>query len=167
MSPRSKVSRHNPELARELRAAIVDSLAADPAAAQMAGKGRMKDGDLIDFALNVAVSHFRGDFQKHANDGLQLAMLRTATVIGWKLGALVTIDAEGNMVATPRQDLSDETLVQARDHVMQTMIDAGMRVEEARLEVDAAPITDRAGTWPDGFNERPVAHDTGKPITQH
>ena len=134
---RSKMTRYNPARANALR----DDLAKHPNATfgEMLKDSPMSDGDLVDFALNMAHSYFAGtlleSFKTTARFNLEWVTRRTLLVTASLFGMTATFGKDGGATLTPAWTGDPETQIAA----VQALVDTGMGVKEAMALFASGP----------------------------
>ena len=134
---RSKVGRYDSKLMQALRAEMEKH--PNPMFVQMLAEGRMSDGDVLDFSLNVAKAYFSGQLlepvKKAAQSGLGLMMRRTLLVTAAKFGCTATFTEDGGADLTPAWTDDPATHIAA----VQALVDTGMGIQEAMDEFPSGP----------------------------
>ena len=130
MSKRSKMVRYSPARAKELREEIAKHPNQD--FRRMLQEGRMTDGDLVDFAFNVAHAYFSGALlepcRQAALADMDRLLRRTVLVIAASFNRTATFAEDGDIILTPAWS-DDDPDVQAA--AVQALIDTGMTLKSA------------------------------------
>ena len=138
MSKRSKMVRYSPTRAKELRAEIGKH--PNPLFGRMLAEGRMSDGDLVDFAFNVAHAYFSGDLLEPVNAAagleIQKATRRAVLVTAAKFSATAIFDKEGSG-ATLMSAWSDDPITHI--DAIQRLVDTGLTVAVAMEQFPSGP----------------------------
>ena len=128
MSKRSKMVRYSPTRAQELRDEIAKC--SNPMFERMISEGRMSDGDLVDFAFNVAHAYFDGTLLKSCEatqqSNLQLQMRWAVLVTSALFDATATFTDDETTI-TPLKDADEDTRLAA----VQALVDVGLTVRAA------------------------------------
>ena len=147
MSKRSKMVRYSPTRAKELRTQIAAH--PNPMFGRMLAEGRMSDGDLVDFAFNVAHAYFSGDLLEPvaaaAGRELERMTRRTLLTTAACFGMTATFDADRGAVLKPAW--SDEDQDRQTDAV-QALVDTGLSVKEAMAAFKTGPPEEGQKTEP-------------------
>ena len=137
MSKRSKMVRYSPTRAKELRDEIAKH--PNPMFGRMLAEGRMSDGDLVDFAFNVAHAYFSGALLEPvaaaAGRELDRLMRRTLLTTAAKFGCTATFTEDGGAFLTSAWTDDPNTQIAA----VQALVDTGMSVKEAMAEFASGP----------------------------
>ena len=144
---RSKVGRYDPKLMQALRAEITKH--PNPMFGEMLKENRVGDGDVMDFALRVALSYFSGELLEPvtaaAGRELERLMRRTLlrTVAYFDATATFTADGGANITLLKGADADTRTAA------VQALVDTGMSVKEAQsLLADSPPQGQSSWTLP-------------------
>ena len=141
MSKRSKMVRYSPAHAKELRDEIAKH--PNPMFGRMLAQGRMSDGDLVDFAFNVAHAYFSGvllePVAEAAGRELERIARQALLVTAAKFGATATFTKDGRAVLKSVFPNDGPDLL---TFAVQQLVDTNMSVAEAMQELDPpAPVT--------------------------
>ena len=133
---RAKVGRYDPKLMQELRAEIAKH--PNPMFGRMLAEGRMSDGDVLDFSLNVAKAYFNGALLEPvaAAAGRELARLTRQTLLTTAalFGMTATFEKEGRVVLKSAWDDAD-----TQTDAVQKLVDVGLTVKEAMASFKTGP----------------------------
>ena len=135
MSKRTKMVRYSPTRAKALRAEIAKH--PNPMFGRMLAEGRMSDGDLVDFAFNVAHAYFSGDLlepvAKAADARMALQARRAVLVTAAFFGATAAFDKDGMSIMRIGDDSDLITFA------VQQLVDTGLTVKEAMRQLAKPP----------------------------
>lgn len=161
MTPRkrSKLGRYNPTLLKGLREAIAKR--PEP---MFGPHRRMSDGDLMDFALELAGSYFSGalveSFKVGATRELERFQRQTVSVIAANLGATASFSDDGVTTLTMLANADDDT----RTAAVQRLVDVGVSVKEATRLI-SNPQPQGHASWQVGTSM--PAYDMTQSLTRH
>ena len=134
---RAKVGRYDPKLMQELRAEIAKH--PNPMFGRMLAEGRMSDGDVLDFSLNVAKAYFNGALlepvTKAAGRELGRLMRRTLLVTAALFGMTGKFAEDGSVTITSAW--TDDPATQTA--AIQALVDTGISVGEAMASFKICP----------------------------
>ena len=126
---RTAFARFDPKLLQSMRDLIEKCPNKD--LARMGSKGRMTDGDLIDFSIALSCAYFSGALLEQAQAAqvrnLELMMRRTMLVCCASFGATASFESDGAVVISPVGTDDPDKLTAA----IQALTDTGMRLKEA------------------------------------
>ena len=149
MSKRSKMVRYSPARAKEVRAEIEKH--PNPMFGRMIAEGRMSDGDLVDFAFNVAHAYFSGDLLEPvavaAGREIERLTRQTLLVTAALFGMTATFEKDGGAVLKPAWSDDPATQIAA----VQALVDTGLSVKEAMSSFKTGPPEQAP---PDSFHTR-------------
>ena len=145
MSRRSKMVRYSPTRAKELRDEIAKH--PNPMFGRMLAEGRMSDGDLVDFAFNVAHAYFSGALLEPvaaaAGRELERLMRRTLLTTVALFGMTATFEKDGGAVLKSAWVDAD-----TQTAAVQALVDAGLSVKEAMAAFKTGPPEQAPPTEP-------------------
>lgn len=134
---RTAFARFDPKLLQSMRDLIEKCPNKD--LARMGSKGRMTDGDLIDFSIALSCAYFSGALLEQAQAAqvrnLELMMRRTMLVCCASFGATASFESDGAVVISPVGTDDPDKLTAA----IQALTDTGMRLKEAMALFTTGP----------------------------
>ena len=135
---RSRMLRYSPTNAKALRDEIAKH--PNPMFGQMLAEGRMTDGDLVDFAFNVAKAYFSGALLEPvavaAGHELERLTRRTLLTTAALFGMTATFDKDRGAILKPAWSDDDPDRQTA---AVQALVDTGMSVKEAMAAFKTGP----------------------------
>ena len=145
-------ARINTKKVEALREALVKKLPAFEAAIEKT------DGDIVENALDIALSTVTGDLLASSAAEMQRVYLQTAVIVAWRCGFIATETEDGNLYIVPVDSVDSDTRAAARDHALQVFLNCGVGLEAAREVVDAPtiPQSGEGETLPEKINATPM-----------
>ena len=135
---RSKLARYNPATVKKLRAEMLKC--PNPEYAELVAPGNMSDGDMLDFAANLAGSYFSGillrAFKDTADANMVLQTRRTLLVTAALFGFTAEFDKAGGAVLKSAWSKENPDVQTA---AVQALLDVGLTLAQAMASFKTGP----------------------------